>query len=132
MPTGSAVTAYLAPATTTVSATAAASTAITLTIPAAGAGLYNYITELEISVYCTTAIGAGAATPVSVTSTGITGTPTFKLAAPVGAVGQVLDRLIYTFDPPLRGSAVNTAMTIVAPIYTSALWNLNAAYYTDV
>lgn len=132
MPTGFAVTAYLAPATTTVSATGVASAAVTLTIPSAGAGLYNYITELEISAYCTATIAAGAATPIAVTSTGITGTPTFKIAQPVGATGQVLDRLIYTFDPPLRGSAVATALTVVAPVYTNAIWNINAAFYTDV
>lgn len=131
MPTGSAVTAYLAPATTTVSATGAANAAVTLTIPAAGAGLFNYITLVEISCYCATAI-TGAATPVSVTSTGITGAPTFKIAQPTVAVGGLVDRLMYTLSVPIKGSAANTAATIVAPVYTGAIWNINAAYYTDV
>jgi hypothetical protein len=32
----------------------------------------------------------------------------------------------------LKSSAANTATTIVAPLYTSAIWRLTATYYTGV
>lgn len=125
------VVANLAPATTAISATAAVSTGVTITIPAAGAGLFNHLVLLEITLFATAALTA-ATTPVLVTTTGITGTPTFSLAFPVSAAGALVDRLILPFGVPLRGSAANTAMTIVAPIATLAIWRLNAYYYTDV
>ena len=125
------VQAFLAPATTAVSATAVVSTGVTLTIPAAGAGLFNYVTYLEITLFATTALTA-ATTPVLVTTTGITGTPTFSCAFPVAAAGVLVDRIIIQPGVPLKGSAANTALTVVAPVATGAIWRLNAFYYTDV
>jgi hypothetical protein len=131
MAAGQVVIAYPAPATTAVSATAIVSTAVTLTIPAAAAGLFNYLCYLEITLFATAAV-APAATPVLVTTTGITGTPTFSLGFPVGAAGVILDRIIVQPTSPLKGSAAATAMTFVAPIATLAIWRLNALYYVDV
>lgn len=129
---GTPVQAYLAPATAAQSATAAVSTGITLTIPAAGAGLFNYLCLAEVSLYVSTSV-TGAATPIAVTTTGITGTPSFAVAALTSAVvGTLLDRIIWTPSTPLRGSAANTTMTIVAPVVTGAIWRLNALYYVDV
>jgi hypothetical protein len=132
MAAGQAVIAYPVPATNAVSATAAVSTGVTLTIPAAGAGLFNYITHLEITELCSTAIAAGSAAPILVTTTGITGTPTFSLAQPISAVGALIDRIQISFGVPLKGSAANTAATIVAPVSTGVIWRLNAFYYVDV
>jgi hypothetical protein len=131
MAAGQAVISYPAPATTAISGTAAVSTGVTLTIPAAGAGLFNYVCYLEITLFATAALTA-AATPVLVTTTGISGTPTFSFAFPVAAVGQLVDRIIIQPTQPLKGSAANTAITIVAPIATLAIWRLNALYYVDV
>lgn len=129
---GTPVQAYLAPATTSVTATGTTGAAVTLTIPSAGAGLFNYLCLVEIGLYVATSY-TGAATPVAVTTTGITNTPTFSIAGPTTTnVGQLLDRIIWAPYVPLKGSAAATAMTFVAPIVTNAIWRLNAHYYVDI
>lgn len=119
------------PATATVTGTAAISTGVTLTIPAAGVGLFNYLVALEISLYVSTSV-TGAATPVAVTSSGITGTPSYSIASGTSAVvGALLDRLLMQFSGiPLKGSAANTTMVFTAPAVTGAIWRINAYYYT--
>jgi hypothetical protein len=131
MPIGQPVIATVTPATTAVSVTAAASTAATLTLAAGGAGLFIHVCYLEITLFATAALTASA-TPILVSTTGITGTPTFSFAFPVAGVGQLVDRIIVQPSTPLRGSAANTAMTFVAPIATGAIWRMNALYYLDV
>ena len=132
MPTGNAVTTYPAPATNAVSTTSVAGTTITLTVPAAAAGLYNYLVSLEIMLTVATTV-TGAATPFAVTSTGITGTPTFYLANGTSAVvGALLDKVTHAPHAPLKGSATATAMTFVAPALAGAICAMRATYYTDV
>ena len=132
MPGQSQVTAYIAPATTAVSVTAAVSTGATLTLPAAGAGLFIYLTFIEITLVVATTV-TGAATPIAVTTTGITGTPSFRLANGTSAVvGALLDRIMAPFAFGLKGSAANTAMVFTAPIVTGAIWSMNATYYADI
>ena len=122
----------LQPATTAISATAAVTTALTLTVPAAAAGLYNYLVALELTLVVATTV-TGAATPIAVTSTGVTGTPTYYLANGTSAVvGALLDRITLTPALPIKGSATATAMTFVAPSVTGAIWTMRAFYYQDI
>jgi len=129
MPSGQPVLSFINPATTVVSTTAAVNTGVTLTIPAT-AGLFNYLVLLEITLFFVTVPTPGSS-PQLVTSTGITGTPTFSFSLPAAAIGTVENR-IYSFPSPLKGSAVNTAMTIVCPAQANSIWRVNGYYFTDV
>jgi len=131
MAAGQAVISYPVPATAGVSTTAAASSGVTLTIAAAAAGLFNYLVYLEIILVVATTV-TGAATPIAVTSTGITGTPTYYLANGTSAVvGALLDRIVMSPSNPIKGSAAATSMTFVAPVVTGAIWGLRAYSYVD-
>ena len=110
-----------------VSATGASAAAVTLTIPAAGVGLYNHLVSLQITRFAT-AVLTPAATPVLVTTTGIIGTPTFSFPADAAAQGTVAVQQ-FDFTNPIKGTATNTAMTIVCPVTTATLWRVNAAFF---
>jgi hypothetical protein len=70
----------------------------------------NYLTGYDIE-----AAGATAAAVVNPTITGILGgTRTMTFAAPLGAV-VAAQPLMQTFNPPLQGSAVNTAISVSMP-----------------
>lgn len=109
------------------SQTAAVSTAITLTIPAAGVGLYNYLTGLRISKF-NTALLTAAAAPVIVTTTGIIGTPSFSFPADASAQGTIFLNT-FEFTNPVKGTATNTALTVVCPATTNVIWRVTAAFY---
>jgi hypothetical protein len=123
------VQATLDAGTNTVTATGTAGSAVTLTIPAAGAGLFTYITSLQIQIYATAA-RTGAATPILVTTTNITGSPvfTFETAQTIGTNTPI--RGFTDLVTPLKTTTANTATTIVAPIATSGIWRITAVYYT--
>ena len=127
MPGGSALP--LVADTTTVSSTAATGVAVTLTLPAAGASLFIYLCNLEITMFFT-ATNLALATPTLVTTTGITGTPTFSFAGQVGVVGVVDQRIYNNGGLPLKGSAANTALTVVCPAVTGLIWRVNGTYFT--
>lgn len=111
--------------TTGITATAAAGTGVTLTIPL-HATKFNYLAYLSIVMYAAAAL-TGGATPVVVTSTGLSGTPawTFPTAA---AIGTAFEEKVET-SHPIKGTAINTAMTIVAPATTNVIWRVTAAYF---
>lgn len=114
-------------ATTTVTATAATGTAVTLTLPAVSAQ-FHYITSIDILIYATAA-RTGAATPLVVTTTNITGSPafTFETAQAIGTNTPIQG---YNLTTPLKSTTVNTATTIVAPIATSGIWRITVTYFT--
>ena len=118
------------PCTLAVSATAAVSTAATATLPAV-AGLRHYVQRIEIVRSATAALTASA-TPVVVTTTNLPGSLAFTLGQDAGGVG--VDRvLFYDFGSEgLAASAVGTATTIVAPLYTGVIWRLNVFYRLGV
>lgn len=113
--------------TLSVTNTAATGVACTLTLPAPGASLFQYITNIDIELYATAA-RTGGATPVIVTSTNIPGTPSWNFPT-AQAIGTI-DRQKIQLERPLKASAANTAVTIVAPIATTGLWRITAYYYT--
>lgn len=113
-------------ATLMVTATGAASAAVTATLPAV-AGLRHYIGGIQITRSATAALTAAAA-PVVVTTTNIPGLPAFTFGADSGGAG--VDKvLMYDFGATgIAASAVNTATTIVCPVYTGVIWRINVSY----
>ena len=89
------------------------------------AAKFHYITRIEITLY-NSAARTGGATPVTVTTTNLPGSPAFTFPS-AGAVGTV-DRLIIEPSKPLKSSVVNTNTTIVCPATTGVIWRINVAY----
>jgi hypothetical protein len=119
-----------APPSVAVSATGAAAAAATLTIPAAPAGQFIYVTALSIQLVNSAARAAAAATLITVTTSGIAGTPTFNFGQPVTMVGTTdVTWANMAFSSPLKGTAAATAATISAPATTGVLWVVRAHYY---
>src|SRR5215475_14176429 len=87
---------------------------------AAVSGRTNYLEGFTV-----TAGGATAALDVNVTVTGlVTGTFNYSFVFPLGAgVGAV--PLVVNFDPPIKASAANTAITVTLP--AGGAGNTNAA-----
>lgn len=77
----------------------------------ADANQFNYLTGFEI-----TGCGATGASVVDVTLSGLAGgiSMIFKLVVPAGATTAHAG-LSKRFDPPLKGNAKNTAITISCP-----------------
>lgn len=114
------------PATLCVTATAATGVAATATLPAV-AGQFHYITAIEIEVYATAA-RTGAAGPLSITTTNLTGGPAWWMDT-AQAIGAVIRKFI-SFPAPVKSTTVNTATTIVAPVAVTGQWRINVYYYT--
>lgn len=110
-----------------ITATAAVAHGVTLTIPAGAAGIFNYLSFLHIQSYAAAAL-TGGATPTTVTTTGILGTPSWRFAT-AAAIGQLFGEVKYEGHAPIKGTAAATAMTIVCPATTNVIWTVNAAYF---
>jgi hypothetical protein len=113
-------------ATLMVTATGAAAAAVTATLPAVP-GLRHYIDGIQITRSATAALTAAAA-PVLVTTTNLPGLPAFTFGSDAGGIG--LDKVV-AFDFGATGiaaTAVNTATTIVCPVYTGVIWRINVSY----
>lgn len=110
-----------------VTATGVSGAAVTLTLPAVAAQ-FHYITSIDILIYATAA-RTGAATPLVVTTTNITGAPafTFETAQAIGT-NTPIQKL--NSSTPLKSTTINTATTIVAPIATAGIWRMTVTYFT--
>jgi len=113
-------------ATLAVTATGAASAAVTATLPAV-AGLRHYIDRVSVLRSATAALTA-AATPVVVTTTNIPGTPAMTFGSDAGGIGLDKEVVLDFGGAGMATSAINTATTIVAPVYTGVIWRINAFY----
>lgn len=113
-------------ATLMVTATGAVSAAVTATLPAV-AGLRHYIDRISILRSATAALTA-AATPVVVTTTNIPGLPGVTFGSDAGGIGLDVERVLEFGGAGIAGSALNTATTIVAPVWTGVIWRINVAY----
>jgi hypothetical protein len=113
--------------TNIVTAVGAAGAAVTLTLPAPGAGLRQYLTYLRIAKYATALLTASA-TPVTITTTNIPGTPAFTFPADAAAQGSVFSYQ-EDFAYPVMANAQNTALTVVCPATTAVLWRVTGGYY---
>ncbi len=105
----------------------AAGAAVTLTMASPGAGLRHYLTYLSINRYAAAALTASA-TPVTVTTTNLPGTPAFTFAADALTLGQI-DRWREDFAYPIASAAQATATTIVCPATTGIIWRVTAGFY---
>lgn len=109
--------------------TGTAAAATTLTIAAPGAGLNVYVMGIEIILVNTAARATAAATLITVTSTNLNGNPSWVYGSPVTAVGSS-DRTVQLAMPaPIKSTAANTAVTLVAPATTGVQWHLKLYYY---
>jgi hypothetical protein len=113
-------------ATLTATATAAASTAITLSIPAVP-GLRHYLDRISVLRSATAALTASA-TPVVVTTTNIPGSPALTFGSDVAGIGVDKELVLDFGGAGMATTAVNTATTIVCPLYTGVIWRVNASY----
>lgn len=113
-------------ATLAVTATGAASAAVTLTIPAV-VGLRHYIDVIKVTRSATAALTASA-TPVVVTTTNLPGAPALTFGSDVAGIGIDKEGELDFGGAGLAASAVNTATTVVCPVYTGVIWRVNAVY----
>lgn len=114
------------PAEVPITAVGAAGAGVTLTIPAPPAGKFNYLTFLEIVAYATAAV-AGAATPITVTTTGLPNNPAFTLATAM-PIGTTQKQGLGAGGPQKAAAAAST-ITVVCPATASVIWRVNATYY---
>ena len=110
-----------------ITGTAAVSTAVTVTLPAV-AGLRHYIDRISIVRSCSTAVAAAVATPIVVTTTNIPGNPAFTFGQPIAAVGQDAELVFDAGSTGLATTAIGTATTVVAPIFTGMIWRITVIY----
>jgi hypothetical protein len=113
------------PGSTIATAVSSASgAAITLSL-AGVASNFHYLSYLQIVAY-NTAARTGGVTPVTVTTSNITGSPAFTF----GSAGAVGANEIQTFDFPeeLKSTTANTATTVVCPATTGVIWRVNVVY----
>lgn len=113
-------------ATLHVTATGAANAAVTATLPAV-VGLRHYLDRISVVRSATVALTA-TATPVLVTMTNTPGSPVLTFGSDVAGIG--LDKeLVHEFGGAgISTLLVNTATTIVCPVYTGVIWRVNASY----
>jgi hypothetical protein len=113
-------------ATLSVTATGAASAAVTLTLPAVG-GLRHYIDRISVVRSATAALTASA-TPVLVTTTNLPGSPALTFGSDAAGIGVDREQFFEFGGAGLAASAMGTATTVVAPVYTGVIWRINASY----
>ena len=121
------VTALIKAADQSLTVTAATGVAATLTIPAPGAGLFQFITRILVQRHTSALLTAGT-TPVLVTTTNLPGARVFSIPADAAPQGQVYSEVVEPANP-LRASAANTNVTIVAPVATGVIWRITADWY---
>jgi hypothetical protein len=124
---GSAVTqpvAELPSSTIATAVSSAAGAAITLSL-ASVAAQFHYLSLIQIIAY-NTAARTGGATPVTVTTSNLTGTPAFTF----GSAGAVGANEIQSFNPAVevKSAVAATPTTIVCPATTSVIWRINVIY----
>lgn len=115
-----------APSTLFVSSTAAVSTGVTATLPAVP-GLRHIVESVRVTRSATAALTASA-TPVLVTSTNLPGSPALTFGSDAGGIGVDKEAVLDFGSGGLAASAINTATTIVCPVYTGVIWRVNVAY----
>lgn len=113
-------------ATLMVTATAAVGTAVTLSLPAV-VGLRHYIDRISVVRSATSALVASA-TPVLVTTTNIPGAPALTFGQDAAGVGIDKEQIMDFGGAGMATSLINTATTVVCPLYTGVVWRVNAAY----
>jgi hypothetical protein len=117
------------PANLTGTAVGTSGAAVTLTISSGGAGLYHYLCYLRIDRFAVALLTAGA-TPVTVTTTNISGSIAFSLPADAAAQGTIYTQEISPSNP-IKSTTAGTNTTIVCPATTNVIWRVTAVYYVS-
>lgn len=115
------------PANLTATTVGTSGSATTLTISSGGAGLYHYLCYLRIDRFAAALLTA-AATPVTVTTTNISGSAAFTFPADAAAQGTVYTQEISP-SAPIKSTNAATNTTIVCPATTNVIWRITAIYY---
>lgn len=113
-------------ATLLVTATGAAAAAVTATLPAV-AGLRHYVDFISVTRSATAALTASA-TPFVVTTTNIPGSPALTFGADAGGIGLDIEKKLDFGGSGISATAINTATTVVCPVWTGVIWRVNVAY----
>jgi hypothetical protein len=118
------------PSTLLVTATAAVSVAATATLPAV-AGLRHVLDFISVTRSATAALTASA-TPVLVTTTNLPGNPALTFGADAAGIGIDKEVKLDFGATGLAASALGTATTVVAPVYTGVIWRITVGYRLGV
>ena len=113
--------------TDVVTVTAAVGLIATLTIPSPGAGLKSYLPYLSVNRFAA-ALLTPAATPVLVTTTGMSGNPVISFPADAAAQGSLFPWR-EDFAYPIAASAQATAIVITCTATPNVIWRATAGYY---
>jgi hypothetical protein len=89
--------------------------------------LRHYIDRVSVVRSATAALTASA-TPVVVTTTNLPGTPALTFGSDAGGIGVDREQIFEFGGAGIATSAVNTATTIVAPVWTGVIWRVNVSY----
>lgn len=116
------------PASACQSATAAVNTLTTLSLAAPGVGLFHYIDSIVVTRHVAVAVAAGAAAPVIITTTNLTGAPSFDTSVKVQNLGENDTVVNISFPRGLKSTTAATATTIVGPANASYIWKITAAF----
>ncbi|TAG44491.1 MAG: hypothetical protein EAZ30_17215 [Betaproteobacteria bacterium] len=114
------------PMTELISVTAAVGAALTATLPAVP-GLRHILDFVRVNRSATAALTAAAA-PVLITSSNLPSAFAMTLGQDAGGIG--IDReLVMDFGGTgLAATAINTATTIICPVYAGVIWRINVGY----
>jgi hypothetical protein len=115
------------PSTGSVSVISSMGASITLTIPASST-LFNYLTRLEIVKFAGALLTAGAS-PISVSLNGISGTPFLSFSASADQMGTSEVKILET---KIKGSGINTPISIGLPATPNIIWRATAFYYVGL
>lgn len=115
------------PATLCQSVTGAVNAAVTATLPAVP-GLRHVIDSVQVIRSATAALTASA-TPVVVTMTNLPGPPALTFGSDVAGIGIDKEVRLDCGPEGLMASAINTATTVVCPVYTGVIWRVNVLYH---
>ena len=110
-----------------VTATGVSGAAVTLTLPAPGLNLKQFILEITITKF-SAAVLVAAAAPVIVTTTNLTGNPSYDFQANAALQGTI-ERVQVLPSLAIEATAENTAVTIVCPATTDVIWRVSVRYY---
>lgn len=114
------------PMTDLISVTASVSAALTATLPAVP-GLRHILDFVRVTRSATAALTA-AATPVLITSTNLPSSFAMTMGQDAGGVGIDKEAMNDFGGTGLAATAINTATTIICPVYTGVIWRINVGY----
>ena len=119
------------PTTQTVSNISASGSGMTLSLASPGTGLYHYITSIKIKRINNSATAITGTGLLSVTTTNLTGSPTYSSGNALAAGDDKTDEDLNFTGNPLKSQAANAVTTIVMPgAGTGVQYRCTVTFYT--